>query len=264
MPQSVLGKWPRPHNVTPMGSRTLYRRGFLLGVSWLISLLLWVPSASEATTVDLAGGNRVFLPMQSMKALRDQGVIKQAYDYSCGAAAFATLLTYGLNDPVTEIDILKAAFHPLSQDEEALRKKEGLSLLDLQQIAQARGHKAHGFRLDPAYLSKLRGPVIVFITPRGYEHFAVLKGVRGDRAYVADPSLGNLRMPVYQFLGMWLDETGKGIIFVVERSDGTGLASTVLLPPTTGLPQPEVLSVRQLLAVGTLQPRVPQPLPRSP
>ncbi len=230
----------------------------------LVPLFLWVPSVSEATTVDLAGGNRVFLPMRSMKDLRDQGVIKQAYDYSCGAAAFATLLTYSLNDPISELDILKAAFEPLSGDEEALRKKEGLSLLDLQQIAQARGHKAQGFRLEAAFLSKLGGPVIVFIKPRGYEHFAVLKGVRGDRAYLADPSLGNIRMPVYQFLGMWLDETGKGIIFVVERSDGTGLASTVLLPPTTGLPPPEVLSVRQLLAVGSLQPRMPQPFSLSP
>ena len=49
------------------------------------------------------------------------------------------MLTYSLNDRVTELDILKAAFEPLSGDEEALRKKEGLSLLDLQQIAQARG-----------------------------------------------------------------------------------------------------------------------------
>lgn len=229
-------------------------------VCLLVSLLLIIPSLSEATTVDLAGGNRVFLPMQSMKTLRDRGVIKQAYDYSCGAAAFATLLTHGLNDPVTELDILKAAFEPLSGDEEALRKKEGLSLLDLQQIAQARGHKAQGFRLDPTFLSKLGGPVIVFIKPRGYDHFAVLKGVRGDRVYVADPSLGNLRMPVYQFLAMWLDETKKGIIFVVERTDRIGVSSTILQLSPKSTPQPEVLSARQLLEVGTLQPRVPSPI----
>ena len=201
------------HSVQPLTKpkKTTSKVLFLPCICLILALLLNGFSLSEATTVDLVGGNRVFLPMRSMKDLRDQGVIKQAFDYSCGAAAFATLLTYGLNDPVTELDILQAAFAPLSQDEEALRKKEGLSLLDLQRLAQQRGHRAQGFRLAPAFLSKLGGPVIVFIKPRGYEHFAVLKGVKGDRAYLADPSLGNIRLPLYQFLGMWVDDTHTGI-----------------------------------------------------
>lgn len=240
--------------------QSLNHAGLYIKVCCLL-VFVWVPfSLSHGTTVDLAGGNRVFLPMKSLKAMRDHQVVKQAYDYSCGAAAFATLLTYSLNDPVSELDVLKAAFASLSEDEEAMRKKEGLSLLDLQQIAQARGHKAQGFRLEPSYLSKLGGPVIVFIRPRGYEHFAVLKGVRGDRVYLADPSLGNIRVPVYQFLAMWLDETKKGIIFVVERVEGQTVSAPLLTPSQPGFGQPEVLSARQLLEVGTLQPRVPSPI----
>lgn len=212
-----------------------------------------------ATTLDIGQGSRVFLPLKSFKDMRDGNMVRQAFDYSCGAAAFATLLTYGLDDPMSEQEVLGQAFQNLSQDEEALRKKEGLSLLDLQNIAQGRGHKAQGFRLNPDALVKLPGPVIVFIKPRGYEHFAVLRGIRGDRAYVADPSLGNVRIPMYKFLHMWLDEKGKGIIFVVERADGAWSKDYALQLPRHGEWQPEVLSTRQLLEIGRSSPPVLHP-----
>src|SRR5207302_1409027 len=83
---------------------------------------------------------------------------------------------------------------------------------------QTRGHKAQGFRLHYDQLAKLSRPVIVFVKPGGYAHFAVLKGVQGDRVYVADPSLGNVRMPLYRFVDMWADESGRGVIFAVERA----------------------------------------------
>ena len=59
-------------------------------------------------------------------------------------------------------------------------------------------------------LPRLGGPVIVFIEPRGYKHFVVLRGTRGDRVYLADPSRGNIRMPAYRFLDSWLGENGTG------------------------------------------------------
>ena len=43
---------------------------------------------------------------------------KQAFDYSCGAAALTTLLTYGLDDPVGEYVLLRALLTrscPISQ-----------------------------------------------------------------------------------------------------------------------------------------------------
>ena len=154
----------------------------------IVGLILGGTGASaHAASVRVGSGTRVELPLRSMKDLRDQGLVKQRFDYSCGAAALATILRYGFGDEVTERDILTELFELLSEDEEGLRRKEGFSLLDLQRVAQARGYKAQGFRLEPRYLAKLAGPVIVFIAPRGYKHFAVLRGVRGDRVYLADP-----------------------------------------------------------------------------
>ena len=186
----------------------------------------------------------------SMRALRDAGVVKQAHDYSCGTAALATLLSYGLNDPVDERTLLRAVLKPLSPDQILALQKTGLSLFDLQKLAESRGHRAEGFRLHKSQLANLSFPVIVFIRPHGYEHFAVYKGLRGDRVYLADPSLGNVRMPLYRFLDMWADQTGIGVIFAVERADGEWPEHFALqLKGATGTPVEE-LSAAHLREIG--------------
>lgn len=214
----------------------------------------------SAATLDTGQGNRVFVPVRSMKTIRDENLVKQAYDYSCGAAALATLLTYEIGDSVTEQEVLSDAMTPLSGEDFDLRKKEGLSLLDLQRVSKGRGHKAQGFRLAPEFLSQLKRPVMVFIQPGGYEHFAVLKGVRGDSAYLADPSLGNVRMPLYKFLYMWLDESGKGVIFIVERSDGRWPGEYGLELPLISFKDTGILSAKQLLDRSRLYPELIKPI----
>jgi uncharacterized protein len=192
--------------------------------------------------------------VQSMRALRDAGVVRQKYDYSCGSAALATLLTYGLDDSTDEDSILRVILSPLSSGELRALQKRGLSLLDLQKIAQGRGHKAQGFRIAADQLSKVSRPLIVFIKPNGYEHFAVFKGLRGDRVYLADPSLGNVRMPLYRFLDMWADASGHGVVFAVERIDGSWPASSALaLKGADGI-QLEWLSANRLLDTGSRHP----------
>jgi predicted double-glycine peptidase len=213
-----------------------------------------VPAAGAAEAMASFGAtsSRVTVPLRSFKDLRDQGVIKQRLDYSCGPAALATLLTYVWNDPISEVEIIHQTLLHLGQDQEAVRRKEGFSLLDLQRVAQARGYKAEGFRIAPEYLDKLSGPVIVFIQFRGFKHFAVLKGVRGGRVHLADPSLGNVRRAQYDFLPMWLGDDGKGIVFAVEPNDPTRQPST--FGSLQDLPRPEMLTVRQMLEIGRSQP----------
>lgn len=214
------------------------------------SLLFLTSTPLFATSIDLGGGNRVNVSVKSMKAFRDQNMVKQAFDYSCGAASLATLLNYGVGDKTTEKEILLQLMQSLPKDQEMLKKKEGFSLLDLKNVATMRGHKSNGFRLEAQYLSKLGGPVIVFIRPQDYEHFAVLKGVRGDRIYLADPSLGNVRMPAYKFLRMWLGQDNKGIIFIVERKDGKWPVDHPLTIKIKGVARPEILTTREMLEIG--------------
>ncbi len=209
-----------------------------------------VDACPDSRVVVHAGGGRTEYRVRSLRALRDAGVVKQRFDYSCGSASLATLLTYGLNDPVGEDVLLRALLEPLPADELAARQEKGLSLFDLQQLAQKRGHQAQGFRVPQSALAKLSRPVIVFIKPQGYEHFAVFKGLHGDRVHLADPSLGNVRMPLYRFIEMWADASGRGVIFAVETAVGDWPQRYALQLVGSADTPLEVLSAERLMTIG--------------
>jgi hypothetical protein len=223
-------------------------RLLIAGCAILVSSLSATPSIAQ---IDIGSGLRVDRAARSMKDLRDQNVVRQRYDFSCGAAALATILNYGFGDSVSEPQLLQDLFDVLSEDEREIVRSEGFSLLHLQRVAQARDYNADGFRLTPEQLSLLGGPVIVYIEPYGYRHFAVLRGVRGNRVYLADPSRGNIRMPMYQFVDSWLQEDGTGIIFAVEPA--TGLPDEPSPLPVAGesFAPPEVMTALEMLAVGS-------------
>ena len=70
----------------------------------VLALLTTAAQTAELKTTSLNGS----IEVTSWKALRDFRVVKQEFDYSCGAASVATLLNefYGLD--VTEADILQS------------------------------------------------------------------------------------------------------------------------------------------------------------
>lgn len=218
-------------------------------VLWVVGVALPLAALAESVVPLSLGAARWEGHVTSMRDLRDAGVVRQGYDYSCGSAALATLFTFGLGDPVQEERILRDIILPLSVEQRAELQKRGLSLFDLQKYAQGRGYKAQGFRVPAAQLAKVSRPVIVYIKPRGYDHFAVLKAVRDGRAYLADPSLGNVRMPLYRFVDMWADASGRGVVFAVERMDSSwpGKYPLQLAGDTEGLEQ---LATRELLNVA--------------
>ena len=190
-------------------------------------------------------------PLRSMKALRDENLVKQRFDFSCGAAALATMLRYGFGDDVSEQQILTDLFNQLTNEQKSAARTIGFSLLDLQRVAQVRGYAAEGFCLQPEQLPMLGGPVIVFIEPRGYKHFAVLRGISGDRVYLADPSRGNIRMPVHTFLDSWLQGDRRGIIFVVEPKSGQTADTTPAGLRTIGMTgRPEIIAAREMLTIS--------------
>ena len=226
-------------------------------------LLVWGAIALTASGLSAqitigAGGLRADRPERSIKDLRDANVVKQQFDFSCGAAALATMLRYGFADTVSERQILIDLFTGLSDDDRRTVERTGFSLLDLQRVARTRGYEAEGFRLEAGELRMLGGPVIVFIEPRGYKHFAVLRGIQGDRVYLADPSRGNIRLPMHTFLDSWLQDDGRGIIFALEPKSGAPGNMPTALQAVASAGRPEIIAVRELLAIGgTLRP--PQP-----
>lgn len=138
------------------------------------------------------------VPIKSWKTLRDDRIIKQDLDYSCGAASLATVLNsyYGKN--VTEEQLLHA------MDKGELRA----SFEDMARALQQFGFKAQGFAADWEQLALLRMPVILYVQNRKTDHFTVLRGINADTVLLADPSLGNRTYSKEQFLRMWQTRQG--------------------------------------------------------
>lgn len=233
------------------------KRLFCANTMLLIIVDLLIHISVIAGPILIPSHGEVKLLLKSFKELRDQNVIKQSFDYSCGTAALATILRFYFSENISEQEILGITFLSLSDNEELLKEKQGISLFDLQRTSDILGYRADGFYLLPEYLKKISRPVIVYIKPNGYEHFAVFKGIYNDRVYLADPSLGNIRMPVYRFLNMWINTNGKGVVFVMEKKDEKWIETNFLRIPETGLPQQEILSIREMLRVGNPYIRYP-------
>lgn len=133
------------------------------------------------------------VPVKSWKTLRDQRVVKQDLDYSCGAASLATLLNEFYAQAVTEEQLLDAMEMP----------QDRASFEDMQRGLAKLGFKGQGFAASYEQLTKLRRPVIVYLKYRTDEHFAVLRGISDDTVWLADPSLGNVTFSREQFLESW-------------------------------------------------------------
>jgi len=155
----------------------------------------------------------------SWKQLNEQNIIMQRFDYSCGAASLATLMKYYFNEDVTEQKLLDHITNIFSEQEHARIEKEGLSFLELEKISRSLGYQSVSVRLKISALLELSGPVIVYLNTKYYRHFAVLRGVKEDRVFLADPSRGNIRLSIKEFVSEW-----KGETFVLGK-EGFGIPS---------------------------------------
>jgi uncharacterized protein len=171
-------------------------------------------------------------PVRSLLEFRQDRVVVQQWDLSCGVAALATLLRYQHGDPVSEKEIALALMQRAEylEDPELIRARAGFSLLDFARYLEARGYR--GIGMGQLTLEDLvaHAPIMVPVNLHGYEHFVVFRGVGGDRVLLADPAWGNRTMRVERFEAAWLafPELGK-VGFTVARLGGAP-ASNALAP----------------------------------
>lgn len=167
-------------------------------------------AGTPAMALDLpVGGARFQIPVVSMKAARFHRTFKQQYDFSCGSAALATLLTFHYGDAISEQQVFKQMFQ---HGDQGKIRREGFSLLDMQRFLAMRGLRADGFRVPLDRLAQARLPALVLIAENGYRHFVVLKGVRDGRALLGDPSRGMRVIAVADFRRIWVGN----LLFVIH------------------------------------------------
>lgn len=176
----------------------------------LAGLALPAPAMAADVPVFSGAGGAFNVRVTSIKEARFRKVVKQQYDFSCGSAALATLLTYHYETPITEAIVFTEMYKV--GDQEKIRK-EGFSLLDMKKFLASRGYEADGFRTPLDKLTEVGVPAIVLITTNGYSHFVVIKGVTEDEVLVGDPALGARTYKRAQFEEIW-----NGILFVVRQN----------------------------------------------
>ena len=184
---------------------------------WLVALIV---TGCGTTPLLTNGGHLISTSdqrVQSWSELNKINVVMQQFDYSCGAASLATIMRYYFDDDVTEQSLMDDINSIFSDQELNVIEESGLSFLELEKIAESKGYQSASVRLSVAALKELQGPVLVFVEPNGYKHFAILRGLVEDRVFLADPSRGNIRLSLQEFLKEW-----SGNTFVLGK-DGFGL-----------------------------------------
>jgi len=146
-------------------------------------------------------------PIKSWIEFKNDNLVRQNYDYSCGSASLATIMHYFYEQNMTEESILSGILDMKGIGKEKARELEeedmSLSFLDLAQYIKTKGFKAIGLALDLKALKTLKAPVILFVKIRKNEHFTVFKGIDDRYVYLADPSFGNSKIRISKFKEMF-------------------------------------------------------------
>ncbi len=167
---------------------------------------------AEAGTLQMVGlgGGSFSVPVTSLQEARFSATKRQQFDFSCGSAAVATLLTYHYNHPVSEQDVFEDMFARGNQDK---IRKEGFSLLDIKEYLARNGFVADAFELPLQKLLESGLPALVLIAEKGYNHFVVVKGLQDGRVLLGDPSSGTRAMPRETFDALWQSK----LLFVIHN-----------------------------------------------
>ncbi len=183
----------------------------MLGCAALVSLSVGVSSPAIASDLFvMSGGANARVKVTSMADRKFETVVRQQYDFSCGSAALATLLTHHYDVQISETDAFQAMWAVGDQD----RIRElGFSLLEMKRYLEEAGMLADGFRLTLDRIQEIGVPGIALIDVKGYKHFVVIKGITERTVLVGDPSTGVHSFTRKEFEGIW-----DGVILFI-RSD---------------------------------------------
>ncbi|MCQ8103757.1 C39 family peptidase [Methylomonas sp. SURF-2] len=147
----------------------------------------------------VAGGGNYTIRVTSFAERRFKTIYKQKYDFSCGSATLASLLTFHYDHPVDE----QAVFVDMYQNGDKQKiQREGFSLLDMKLYLARQGYIANGYKIDLDNLLKINAPAITIINNNGYLHFVIIKGVSAYEVLVGDPAVGLKRMSRKDFEAM--------------------------------------------------------------
>lgn len=155
-------------------------------------------------------GGQLNIPTVSMREARFLSTLRQQYDFSCGSAAVATLLTHHYGQRIGEAQVFQTMFEHGDRDK---IRQEGFSMLDMKRYLDHLGFAADGVEANLDQLANASIPAIALIQEHGYSHFVVIKGLRNNNILIGDPALGTRVLPRKEFERHWTN----GILLVVNN-----------------------------------------------
>lgn len=178
-------------------------------------LLCMLALGAQATELPVPSGSYA-LHVTSLKEARFRSTVRQQFDFSCGSAAVATLLSYHYGRPVTEQQVFNAMY---AQGDQQKIQREGFSLLDMKRYLAQQGFIADGYMQPLHKLAEAGFPAIVRLVENGYLHFVVIKGMDEQRVLIGDPAGGTRAMRRDAFEAAWPDR----LLFVIHHWSGKPL-----------------------------------------
>ncbi|KPA91927.1 MULTISPECIES: C39 family peptidase [Pseudomonas] len=191
----------------------------------VLALLIGLCDLTQAATMAVPGlpGASVFYKnVQSIRERRFANLVQQKTDFSCGAAALATVLRQAYWLDVDEEQVIKGM---LTTSDAELVKTHGFSMLDMKRYVESIGMRARGYRIPADKLTSVSIPVVVLMDIRGYKHFVVMQRADKDWVYIGDPVLGHKRYAAADFAKGW-----NGIVFAIV-GPGYDKTNALLAPP---------------------------------
>ncbi|EAL2140514.1 peptidase C39 [Campylobacter coli] len=144
----------------------------------ILKILLFLPILALSTKAEWV--------VKSYQEIKNERVIRQAYEQSCGASSLATLLNI-LDDQkkFDELELLK-----IMSGQELYT--DMVSFTDLNDAVKKLGFQSNSYQINRENLDKLVNiPMLVKIEddPR-FPHFVVIINHKGNYLQVLDPSVG--------------------------------------------------------------------------
>ncbi|MPB21637.1 peptidase C39 [Campylobacter upsaliensis] len=142
--------------------------------------------------------------VKSYQEIKNEKVIRQNYEESCGAASLATLINILDDSNLTESDLLKA----MSGQQLYTNM---VSFADLNDAVKKLGFQSKSYKIDRKILESIISvPILVKIEddPR-FPHFVVIINHKGNYLQILDPSYGEYISSKREFYSVW-DRYKKG------------------------------------------------------
>jgi predicted double-glycine peptidase len=185
----------------------------------------------------------------SYAEIRYANTVRQLFDFSCGAAAIATVLTHYWREPTPEIKVMEILRERYPDRDWKKLQETGFSFEDLIFAAERLGFKAQGARVSVEELVKVEGPVIVHLDKKRFQHFSVVRASKAGYVFLSDPIIGAVSMTQEEFARLY---TGAALAI---WKPGSGLPKDAPL----GRPFPPIDP--SLVIGGVLRPEAPPAFP---